>query len=288
MIVAVIVCYLPDINQLQLLCSSVSPQVSHIVLVDNSEPSQLVTSPLFDSANTSLLSMPKNVGLAKAQNEGIMKALSLGAEYVVVFDQDSEPGSDLIQKLHESFHCANQRSINLACVGARPYCVFEEQAVKPKLQKAYQCVGDLSFVRQIIASSMMISKRAVEEVGLMEAELFIDGVDHEWCWRAASKGFRVAIDERCVMPHRLGEARGSVLGLRYKVGSPVRLYYQFRNILLLSRRGYVPVYWKARNLIALPIRFFLMTCCEAPRVQRLSFMLKGLWHGVLGKSGPYS
>jgi rhamnosyltransferase len=118
--------------------------------------------------------------------------------------------------------------------------------------------------------------------------LFIDGVDHEWCWRAKQKNLMVAIAEKVEMVHRLGDSRSKFAGLTYKVGSPIRLYYQFRNVLILSRRGYVPWYWKCRNLAVLPIRFFANSLLQDHKVDRIKYMLCGLWDGLLKRKGAFN
>jgi len=68
----------------------------------------------------------------------------------------------------------------------------------------------------------------------------------------------------------------------------VRLYYQFRNILILTRRGYVPGYWKMRNLCVLPIRFFANAFLQDQKLTRVKFMLCGLWDGLLKRDGAFS
>ena len=111
--------------------------------------------------------------------------------------------------------------------------------------------------------------------------------DYEWCWRARSMGFDVAKAKNVEMVHRLGDSRSKFVGITYKVGAPIRLYYQFRNIFLLSRRAYVPNYWKARCLFFMPIRFFLNSVMQKNRRNRAGFMLKGIYDGLLGRKGPY-
>ena len=193
----------------------------------------------------------------------------------------------MIVKLHSGFDRLNKGEKSVAAVGARPYCVFEQKEAKPSVQKNLGRIAHMTFVPQIIASSMMIPIDVWDDVGPMEESLFIDGVDHEWCWRAGAKGYSIAICESAVLPHRLGTKRGVLFGLNYKVAQPVRLYYQFRNILLLARRGYVPTYWKLRHLAAIPVRFLLMILFEPPRVARLRYMLRGVVDGLTGHVGKY-
>ena len=200
-----------------------------------------------------------------------------------MFDQDSVIEQDFVSLLKGSFNNAKSLNKNLIAVGPRPFDIFTNKLMKPKIEKEIYTNTNLTFCNQIIASGKMIDASLLAQVGLFESELFIDSVDHEWCWRAKSKGFDIAINEHVVMKHQLGDARGSFLGLQYKIGSPNRLYYQFRNILILARRGYVPTYWKFRNLLAMPLKFIIFSIKGPERRKRIKFMLKGLYDGVLIK-----
>lgn len=82
------------------------------------------------------------------------------------------------------------------------------------------------------------------------------------------------------MHHQLGDARGKFLGVTYKIGAPIRLYYRFRNILLLSRKSYVPVYWKIRNLVSITICLVIFTIKGPERHKRIGYMLKGIYAGI--------
>ena len=87
------------------------------------------------------------------------------------------------------------------------------------------------------------------------------------------------------MNHRLGDARGKFLGMTYKIGSPIRLYYQFRNILVLCRRGYVPLYWKFSNIIGMILRFIIFSTQVEDSDIRRSYMIKGFIAGIKKDKG---
>ncbi len=89
------------------------------------------------------------------------------------------------------------------------------------------------------------------------------------------------------MVQKIGDRRSKFAGITYKVGSPIRLYYQFRNILILTRRGYVPTYWKTRNVLVLPIRFFANSLLQSNKRERIKFMLCGLLDGLLKRDGSF-
>ena len=279
---AVIILYNPDIEIVMKNVHVLTSQVEHIVLVDNSD--DLLQLDSFPS-NVTYISYQKNLGIAEAQNLGIDKLMSFQSEYIILFDQDSDLECYDVKKITVSFKNAAVNNLKLACVGPRIKDIFSNSEVKPLIQKEFERIGSLVLCSQIIASGKMLSVEALKQIGLMESELFIDGVDHEWCWRARKLGFDVAINDDVLMEHTLGDARYKCLGITFKVASPIRLYYQFRNILLLSRRNYVPLYWKVRNIISIPIRMIVFGVIHPKSSEYLGYMMLGLKDGLKKSTG---
>lgn len=284
-ITAIIVAYNPDIeilenNVLSLLSSEL---VKDIIIIDNSSISNIEFLAKFNHVEVVFLG--KNQGIAAAQNIGIKKAIKNDSKYVVLFDQDSTIATDLVSKLYNGL--ISCKCNNLIAVGPRPYDILESKKSRPLVQKEDRISDNITICSQIIASGKLIDLSLINKVGLMESDLFIDGVDHEWCWRAKKNGYVVAIVENAIMPHTLGDARGRFLFFSYKIASPIRLYYQFRNIIILSKRKYVPRYWKFRNLLAIPVRLFIFSFLEDNRLLRFKYMAKGIYDGVINKRGAF-
>ena len=283
-IAAVVVLYHPDLKIAQNLIDQLIEQVDFVSVIDNSQrPSSLTL--IHEAVRYTQLS--ENLGIAAAQNIGLKKAIEQGCEFAVLFDQDSQVECDFVGSLLNCYQAHLEEDKSLIAIGPQVICSFSNAAVKPKIQKRVAVSCDIAIVPQLISSGMMICLNKLARVGFKEEALFIDGVDHEWCWRAGKAGFCVAIAQQVTMQHQLGDSRSSILGITYKVGSPIRLYYQFRNILILSRRSYVPVYWKLRNLAAMPFRLLVNSLFENSRKSRLHFMLKGISDGIKYAGGSY-
>jgi rhamnosyltransferase len=282
MIAAIVVLYYPDMCQVERLLMRAKEQAEHLILVDNSATkndfSSLVESHVY-------LHFPQNIGIAAAHNAGLQQAQLLRCRYAVLLDQDSMIPDDMFFSLSSLLLASEKLSHNIAAIGPKIRCVFSEKHVNSLVQRRIFEYEDVVGVTQIIASGMMIDLNCLDEIGYKDERLFIDGVDHEWCWRARINGYYVALAKQVEMYHRLGDSREKFLGITYKVGSPIRLYYQFRNILLLSRRAYVPTYWKLRNLTLMPGRMFINVCLESKRRERLKYICLGLYHGLIGRKG---
>ena len=281
---AVVVLYYPDAHIAQNLINQLLEQVNCIIVLDNSDtPSKLD----LNDSSIQYHHLSDNVGIAAAQNIGLKSAIERGCEHAVLFDQDSQIDSDFVSSLMQCYLAHQQTDPNLIAIGPQVICSFSDAPVKPKIQKRKEVSCDIAIVPQLISSGMLICLNKLKQVGFKEEALFIDGVDHEWCWRAGKRGFCVAIAQQVTMNHQLGDSRSSILGITYKVGAPIRLYYQFRNILILSRRTYVPSYWKLRNLAAMPFRLLVNSLFESNRKSRFQFMMKGIGDGIKRTSGCY-
>ncbi|GGO63548.1 glycosyltransferase family 2 protein [Bowmanella pacifica] len=284
---AVVILYKPELNEAKALLDNLAQQVDALCIVDNSPESTYSQLALAGYENQIFFHFPDNIGIASAQNVGLQHLLKDGCDFGLLFDQDSQFDIGFVAKLAELFQKSRQHYLpRLVALGPSLMCSYTKKIVRPKIQTEIEQFDDISSVPQIIASGMMIDLHWLQQIGLKDDALFIDGVDHEWCWRARKHGFSVGLALDICMSHKLGDGRRRFAGITYKVGAPVRLYYQFRNIFLLSRRSYVPLYWKFRNFAVMPLRIFTNCVLLPDRMMRLRYMLQGIIDGMLNRSGP--
>lgn len=274
---AVVVTYHPGMLRLQKLLSSLVDQVTAVIIVDNSVPATD-----FKGFDANIVHFGENLGIAAAQNIGMQKAFENSADAVVLFDQDSNPPPDMVPTLVEQSTLLREQLRRPVVIGPSIFCLYEGRLHKPWWQRDH-VDGVLGQVlqKQLIASGLLISRSAYETAGPMLEQLFIDAVDHEWCWRAAKKGVAIYQSNKITLEHRMGDARYKVFGVWTKQTSPARLYYQFRNTLWLASVDYVPLYWKLRNIAAIPVKLLLLVCLHPDKVERLQYAFRGLKDGVL-------
>lgn len=199
----------------------------------------------------SVMENAANLGLARALNQAIGHAMDAGARYVLMLDQDSRPTLDMIDRLAAAAAMAEQEGRALACVA-------------PLLRDRKADVGgggggrDLAGGPTFATSGTMLTRRAWQEVGPMLEPLFIDGIDHEWCFRAQAAGFETVLVRDAVMQHDMGEAAINLMGrFRPVHRSPIRHYFIVRNILWLAGKRYIPIRWRMIELLKL---FYRIPC----------------------------
>ncbi len=285
MIGAAVILYKPDLDVTYRLIESILEQVDVLCIIDNSPSPTVLNIP---KTKLHYHHFPKNIGIAAAHNIGLTDLHAAGCIFGMLLDQDSIIDDDFAFRLSSLLVASKVENRPVVAIGPRIICSFSEKTVKPRIQREISVYENLVCVTQIISSGMMIDLSKLNQIGFKDERLFIDGVDHEWCWRAKTQNLLVAIANNVEMVHKLGDGRSKFAGITYKVGSPVRLYYQFRNILILARRGYVPNYWKTRNILVLPIRFFANSLLQNNKRERIKYMLCGLWDGLLKKEGAFT
>jgi rhamnosyltransferase len=139
----------------------------------------------------------------------------------------------------------------------------------------------------LIASGCLIPLSAIDIVGQMREDLFIDYVDTEWGLRARRHGLQSYGVCGAKMQHSLGNAPIVILGRKFALHSPLRHYYRFRNAVILYREIWIPWNWKLVDGYRLLLRYGFYALCARPRWERFRMMTRGLIHGLMGRTGQY-
>jgi rhamnosyltransferase len=292
---AVIVSYHPEPIAISSLVDKVAAQVDAVVLVDNASVGdwQPVLTETLSCRGGALLMQPYNLGLAAAQNIGIDWARSNGYRYVLLLDQDSEPGTGMVLSLLRALRTLSAAG-KVAAVGPRFHDEREDRdapfvRLSFPLNHKLWCEADTQYIACdfLISSGTLIPLDVLDRVGGMDAGLFIDNVDMEWGFRARAMGFTLHGVCAATMYHRLGAARRPLpLGLgQVVVHGPVRLYYMMRNRVRLYRLPHTPAVWVAQDLPRVLAKLFLFAVLIGPRWRNMRYMLRGLGDGLRRREG---
>ncbi len=293
---AIIVTYQPDAAALFTLVDAVLPQVGAAVIVDNASDGIWQQQLAQTRPDIALLRQPCNVGLAVAQNAGIEWACSQGYSYLLLLDQDSEPGPGMVAALLLALQTLSIEN-KVGAVGPRFHDRREDRDAPfvqlgfPRNQKLW-CESDAQNIACdfLISSGALIPIAVVDHVGAMDAGLFIDNIDMEWSFRARAQGYSLYGICAATMHHHLGDDRRALpFGAgKIVVHGPSRLYYMMRNRLRLYSMSHTPNVWIAQDIPRVLVKLFLFGVLIGPRWRNLHFMLRGLWDGMLGRQGPSS
>lgn len=279
---AIIVLFNPEIEELDAALKLLVPQVDEICLVDNSSVS--LADHFSRKEKIHYIPLLNNRGLAAAQNIGIEHFKKQRYEFVLFSDQDSSCSQGLVEQLREVYMELEEKGYKVATVGPTPLnkktgksYYRKKRAIRDKFRIQY---GNKTFsiteMYSIISSYSLIRLSTFDEIGTFEEDLFIDGVDNEWGWRAlALKGMKSFLIDDLAIYHFMG----GKTKLPIKKSSAFRLYFQYRNFIILSRRDYTPAFWKWHCLWTYILKLFFYPVFESPRLQNLKNMLRGIRDG---------
>lgn len=278
---AIIILYNPLLEETNKLLDALTQQVDHIYLVDNS---QNKCNNLFKRDNVSYFFLNGNKGIAAAQNYAIQQCIKDKYSYILFCDQDSLLPNKAVEALYLSYKMLKKQNIKVGSVGSIainkktsvPYslgCSLIKENAFPNLTEVSYTMNSISF----------FPTEYFQIVGLMDEKLFIDGVDSEICWRGKQYGYHFYINNNVRIEHLLGLGSKKILNKYISITPPKRMYFQYRNYLLLARRNYTPKSWLKYNGIKYAIKLLYYPIMITPRLGYIKYITKGIIEGIRNK-----
>ncbi len=287
---AVLVSFNPEKNELKNAIKKLLLQVDKVIVCNNSTNGFNCCSELNSLAdeNVKFFDFNENLGIAKAQSIGMEWAFKNDADYILQMDQDSMPNDNMVVELLSCYKNLTEEGLNIGLVGSQDYDKYTGEINYARLHKgtALKNNPDYYVVDSTLSSGSLIPKDAYYKIGGMRDELFIDAVDHEYCWRLRHAGYIVVRNKKALLGHRLGDGKYKILNsISVGLPSPFRHYYATRNIFLLLKEKHVPIFWKFSSLIKLSGKLVFYPIFLPNGMKRLKFLCLGIYDGILGRSG---
>lgn len=288
-VVTVLVAYNPDEMLLVESVNNLLQQTQSVIICNNST-SHLDNNLFFSPERVFVKNIGENIGIAAAQSLGMRFAFDrLNADFILQMDQDSLAKPDMVEHLLASYTELKNLNFNVGLVGAQDFDRYTNEINKARLKKGKPIIHDFNLeVSCTLSSGSLIPKEAYAVVGGMADELFIDAVDHEYCWRLQRSGFIVVRNTKALLGHRLGDGKFKILNvLSVGMPSPFRHYYAVRNAFVLMRRSYVPLYWKISSLAKILFKWVVYPIFLPDGKKRMKYITQGVCDGLRNRTGAY-
>lgn len=260
---AIVVSYNPDenfekrVHVLQQVCGKV-------IIVDNGTQNFL-----FNKCNNDifLIKNEENLGIAAALNQGIKKALTdVGCDYIITFDQDSEPPQNLLNSYNKII--LNEKE-NIGLLGTW----FSLEGYNG---------DDVSWkkTKTIITSGCLHPTYLFEKVGFYNENLFIDDVDFDFSLRVVKAGFNNIRINQPLLKHRLGNPTKK-FGVQLSNHSAFRRYYMGRNNIFMLKNYFksFPL-WCLKKEYFFTKEFFKLLLLESQKSEKLKALFRGIKDGL--------
>ena len=225
----------------------------------------------------------RNAGIAHAQNVAIRRLLEDNdVDYLVFFDQDSRFDDDYPDAIAAEYDRISNNGTSLAALGPTVVRKDNGEAYRSVIHRTPVTTDGFTPLSEIISSGCCISREALCRVGLNEERLFIDFVDCEWCWRARRHGLVSGTTPNITIGHKVGQRELHLGSHVVIISAPFRYYYQYRNLIWLSARGYVPWRFKVAKGVKFFLRLLYFPFFVRGGAKRWVQMMRGVRDGIWG------
>ena len=261
-IAAVIVAYnRPEMLRLCLsaLLTQTRP-LNEIIVVDNSANNECENIVRSEFNSVTYLRLAENMGSAGGYYEGIKIAVG-HSQWVWTLDDDTVVEENTLKEVLSYIPLLEKKG-KLAAFRTNYHG-------KP---------GEIAETNGFSWSGTFIKTEIINRIGLPDKSYFLYAEDIEYSWRMIKFGYKIYL----IPAGKLREIKSSSRNRRYYFTEPFRLYYTFRNQLIL--------YLKYRRLIKFVrqliygfrgVLYFLLR----GKLKLSRAIIYGIWHGLKGKLG---
>jgi len=272
--------------------------VDGILVVDNASTDGTLDRPSLKEVT--VLRHQENLGTSGAVYSGFRYALEHNYDWIWLFDADSVPERDALEKLLELYE-GWPRSLQdetgfLACLyynvgDSEPHHggMFTRSGSAPSRPvpdaRHYLC-------HFTIWSGCLYRLAAVRQIGLPNANYVLDGGEGEYAYRVMKAGYKAFIHQDAVLHHNI-RGHSAITAVKVKVGPanitfyefpPIRCYYACRNLLYFNLYDFAEaspwlILRTVVRLAMLTVKFLVR-----PRNHRDQILacFRGIWHGATG------
>jgi len=252
-----------------------------IIIVDNGSNEDPTKSCKDIYPESKIILTRKNLGFAGGNNVGIKAATG---DYIFIVNNDTEFTPFIIEGLLEIF----QKYPDAGIVSPKFHYFFHKETIE---YAGYHAVNIFSGRNSMIGcgekdngqynhiqvtnyahgGAMMVSRKVIEEVGLLPELFFLYYEEFDWCEQIKRKGYKVYYQPASLIYHKESMTTGK--------SSPLKTYYLTRNRILFMRRNVGLPY-----LLVFLIYFTLFTIPKNTGVflfRGKKEHLKSFWKGIM-------
>ena len=184
----------------------------------------------YDNFETVVIDNTKeNRGFAGGNNIGIKQALEKGADYILFLNNDTVVEPSFLKELVKAGE-SNKKIGILGPIGGKINWLYTKGIHVTHNMKHITKETDY-----ITGACMLIKRKVIEKIGLMDEDYFLYCEDVDLCLRAQKAGFLCGVASDSRISHKVSK--------NAKIASFSYIYYHTRNGLLLAKRN-APVFIK--------------------------------------------
>jgi len=261
-----------------------------IIVVDNGSVDDSGTRLKKRFPDVEVIKTGSNLGFSGGNNVGIRHALSLGAEYIWLLNNDTVVDSAALSTLVGM--AENDRTIGM--VGSKihyhdapskiwyagawldkryPYR-SSHRGLNEEDRGQYDLAGETGYVS---GCSLLATKRMIEKVGLLDDDLFLYYEDIDWNARAVKKGWKAVYCPSSLVFHKVSISIGGM-------DSPRMKYYLARNLLYFIRHNFPETFLQA---VLFDLYENVLVAVKKRNFRAAGYAIRGIFDYACSKRGAF-
>lgn len=258
----------------------------HLFVIDNaSSDATRERLALIDDRRVTIILNDTNVGVAAANNQGIVGALDKGARRIVLINNDTEFDPDLFNRLDAEMTRLDAAAISplipyfdapdrIWYAGgtfgqARGIRHFHDHYDEP-----VATIGDEPFRSDYAPTCcVMFDRRVFDRIGLMDERYFVYWDDVDFMWRMKLANLRLIVHPGITLLHKVSVSTGGG-------HSDFSIRYYFRNQMLFARKFHGPLWAAYSAAVAAVIGVGRLVLRKDTRLRHFQLRLRALREGL--------
>lgn len=243
---------------------------------------------IYTDLSDSMFFPGENLGLARALNAIIEVFRASTSQYLFLFDQDSRISDGYIDRMINEYQGVSSVDHSIVCLA--PMLID----VKHRSTSGTNAILGLSQSINTAAptaatSGCLFTQKSFSTVGVMDENLFIDGIDHDWCLRAWISQCSIYFSTKTTLTHNMGDSFIKYgTSLKPIHSNSVRHYYIVRNsIYMILWKGF-PFGWNLLEGFKTIRRVIGYPMLSRRTLLSLKMVVLGILHGILKRMGKLS
>ncbi len=272
--------------------------VDEILVVDNASTDDTLAQPCLQYAT--VIRHEKNLGTSGSVATGLRYGRDHNYDWVWLFDADSNPEPDALEKLLNLYgEWPQTLQEQIGFISCLPHNVPDNEMLygglfTPEgLGHATPAAGERYYpIGFTIWSGCLYRVETVRRLGLPNVDYVLDWGEHEYAYRIMEAGMKAYMVPESIMHHNIRgemtmesiEVRFGPIAFRYVPLPPIRCYYLFRNgfyfaLYVFKEGGRALLKSDCKEMVKLLIKYMVH-----PRNHKklIAAGTRGIWHGVTG------
>jgi len=273
-------------------CQNIAYPNYEIIIVQNGLKSKLNLNSMrrISERVSEIISLPENIGYARANNRGIKKALEHEADYVLLLNDDTVVSVPFLNVLIKEA----EKSLDAGMLGPGIYYFDEPEKIwfagaffdwktamiSTSIAEQFNKTkaGEPFESDYITGCALLVKRKVIENIGLLDERFFLYWEDVDWGLRAKKIGYKNIIVPNAHIWHKVSVSIGGP-------ASSLKAYHKTRSHLFFAKMHTPSVTKKLHLKFCRDVAWLLLKSADQNRIHKARAYIAALKDYHMDKTG---